>query len=271
MCLQHDENYEMVYRNFSEWGDLEEVRVIDKKSIAFVRYTHRIYAEFAREAMMENNLDGDEILNIRWAYEDPNPKAIEREKRERLDYGIQRLQEMGINLEPGEYDYPDDYQMPPAKKLKDGEGGEGAAYPDTDRQFSVYEEAYQAPASAAAPEDDYDGAGPLTPAQMAEKQGKDKERRMQAQAAARLRQEEADRVAAASSFASLLDKLPGGSGDGLEAYEQEHKQELFDQGQASAEAQPLMGAWGYYSSNYATAQEVNRGTKKPEHPASGYL
>ena len=81
-------------------------------------------------------------------------------------------------------------------------------------------------------------------------------------------------MAAASNFASLLDKLPGGDvgDDGLEAYEKEHKQELFDQGQASAEAQPLMGAWGYYSSNYQTAQEVNRGqSEKPVHPASGYL
>lgn len=270
--LPHDENYEMVYRHFSEWGDLEEVRVIDKKSIAFVRYTHRIYAEFARECMMENCLDGDEILNVRWAYEDPNPKALEREKRERLDYGIQRLQEMGINLEGKEYDYPDEYQMPPAKKQKEGGGGDAeGAYPDTDRQFSAYTENF-VPESVQKTqeeyEDAYSGAGPLTPAQMAEKAALEKERRQQALYAQKLAQEETDREQAAASFDSLLSKLPGG--DDLEAYETEHKQELFDQGMAGASTGHA-GAWGYYSSNYSEAQEAHRGQKRPAHPASQYL
>jgi len=274
--LPHDENYEMVYRHFSEWGDLEECRVIDKKSIAFVRYTHRIYAEFAREAMMENCLDGDEILNVRWAYEDPNPKAIEREKRERLDYGIQRLQEMGVNLEPKEYDYPDDYQMPDAKKQKGAGGDIATEYPDTDRQFqSAYTEAFVPGAAIQKTqeeyEDEYAGAGPLTPAQMAEKKAVEAERAAQAMHAQRLAQEESDRNNAASAFDALLSNLPGGDAGDLEAYEQEHRQELFDQKQANAEAQPLMGAWGYYSSNYSEAEDVHRGSKKPQHPASGYL
>jgi len=268
--LPHDENYEMVYRNFSEWGDLEEVRVIDRKAIAFVRYTHRIYAEFAREVMMENHLDGDEILNVRWAYEDPNPKAIEREKRERLDYGIQRLQEMGVSMENKEYDYPEDYQMPSSKKQK-GEGDASKEYPDTDRQFpvSVYEEFPDAPTILP---DNYAGAGPLTPAEMAEKNQIEKERRKQALAAQRLVQEEKDREASAVNLEALLDKIGGGGpANSNDAYASEHRQELFDQQQAAAEAQPLLGAWGYYSQNYQEAQEVHRKKTKPVHPAAGYL
>jgi hypothetical protein len=266
----------MVYRNFSEWGEIEEVRVIDRKQIAFVRYTHRIYAEFAREAMMENCLDGDEILNVRWAYEDPNPKAIEREKRERLDYGIQRLQELGYSVDPKDYDYPDDYQVPPSKKLCTDEN---QAYPDTDRQFpvSAYHEVYEPPRKQPEAPEDYQGAGPLTPAQLAQKQEYEKERRKQALAAQRLVQEEEDRKASAVHLDALLDKI-GGAGANSSAewgashdYGEEHRQELFDQQQAAAEAQPMVGAWGYYSANYEEGQQVHRSKKKPQHPAAGYL
>ena len=40
--------------------------MVEKKQIAFVRYYYRMNAEFAREAMMEQPLDDDEILNVRW-------------------------------------------------------------------------------------------------------------------------------------------------------------------------------------------------------------
>lgn len=38
-------------------------------------------AQFAREAMAHQSLDHDEILNVRWATEDPNPMAQKREAR----------------------------------------------------------------------------------------------------------------------------------------------------------------------------------------------
>ena len=39
-------------------------------------------AQFAKEAMACQSLDNDEILNVRWATEDPNPqqKTAERER-----------------------------------------------------------------------------------------------------------------------------------------------------------------------------------------------
>jgi len=66
---------ELVARNFIEWGELESVRVIWDKSIAFVRYKLRAAAEFAKEAMADQSLGYKEILNVRWANEDPNPRA----------------------------------------------------------------------------------------------------------------------------------------------------------------------------------------------------
>ena len=57
------------------------------RSVAFVTYVNELNAQFAKEAMACQSLDNDEILNVRWATEDPNPTSKVAEKR--------RLEEMG--------------------------------------------------------------------------------------------------------------------------------------------------------------------------------
>lgn len=52
------------------------------KSMAFIRYKHRCMAEFAKEALQNRNLDGEDILTIRWAHDDPNPDSIKRKEIE---------------------------------------------------------------------------------------------------------------------------------------------------------------------------------------------
>jgi hypothetical protein len=50
------------------------------------RYSWRSSAEFAKQAMHQQRLDGSkmaEVLDVRWANDDPNPRAVERVKRER--------------------------------------------------------------------------------------------------------------------------------------------------------------------------------------------
>ena len=47
-------------------------------------YVHEGSAQFAKEAMACQSLDNDEILNVRWATEDPNPTS-KVEERERLE------------------------------------------------------------------------------------------------------------------------------------------------------------------------------------------
>jgi hypothetical protein len=39
-------------------------------------------AEFAKEALQNRNLDGDDILTIRWAHDDPNPDSVKRNEIE---------------------------------------------------------------------------------------------------------------------------------------------------------------------------------------------
>ncbi|RKP02098.1 hypothetical protein CXG81DRAFT_25254 [Caulochytrium protostelioides] len=75
----------LVHQRFGVWGPIETVRVLADKDVAFVRYRHRCHAEIAKEAMHGQALvplgpggrqrrDGD-VLNVRWATEDPNPRA----------------------------------------------------------------------------------------------------------------------------------------------------------------------------------------------------
>ncbi|KAG7670599.1 hypothetical protein Ndes2526A_g00373 [Nannochloris sp. 'desiccata'] len=73
--------------SFSPWGPLDDVSVIPSKAIAFVRYKWRSSAEFAKAAMHQQTLTNidiskaDHVLDVRWANDDPNPKARARVKR----------------------------------------------------------------------------------------------------------------------------------------------------------------------------------------------
>ncbi|ODV94226.1 hypothetical protein PACTADRAFT_30049, partial [Pachysolen tannophilus NRRL Y-2460] len=82
-----DPNVELkISENFKQFGDIEKIRVIHEKNIAFVRYKNELNAQFAKEAMAHQSLDRGnekECLNVRWANEDPDPEAQRREKRKR--------------------------------------------------------------------------------------------------------------------------------------------------------------------------------------------
>jgi hypothetical protein len=61
--------------------------VLQYRSVAFVTYVSEHHAQFAKEAMACQSLDNDEILNVRWATEDPNPTSKIAEKRRLEDIG----------------------------------------------------------------------------------------------------------------------------------------------------------------------------------------
>ncbi|KAK5662757.1 hypothetical protein OQA88_6164 [Cercophora sp. LCS_1] len=76
-----DDIEEIVARHFAEWGQVERIRVLNTRGVAFITYQTECMAQFAREAMAHQSLDHEEILNVRWATEDPNPMAQKREAR----------------------------------------------------------------------------------------------------------------------------------------------------------------------------------------------
>ena len=117
-----EETEETVRRHFKEWGEVEKsafestrslvppcretaplfhkagahffraVRVLQYRSVAFVTYANEYNAQFAKEAMACQSLDNDEILNVRWATEDPNPTSKVAEKRRLEEIGQEAIQ-----------------------------------------------------------------------------------------------------------------------------------------------------------------------------------
>lgn len=67
------------------------VRVLQYRSVAFVTYVSELSGQFAKEAMACQSLDNDEILNVRWATEDPNPVQKVAEKRRLEDMGQEAI------------------------------------------------------------------------------------------------------------------------------------------------------------------------------------
>ncbi|KAI9491458.1 hypothetical protein BDB00DRAFT_959678 [Zychaea mexicana] len=58
---------DVVIKHFAPFGELERVKLLRHRGVAFVAYKSRNNAEFAREAMMNQGLDNNEIINVRWA------------------------------------------------------------------------------------------------------------------------------------------------------------------------------------------------------------
>lgn len=129
-----DDIEEVVARHFSEWGQIERIRVLTSRGVAFVTYTNEANSQFAKEAMAHQSLDHNEILNVRWATVDPNPLAQKRE--------AQRLEEQAAEAVrralPAEFVAEIEGRDPEAKKRKKIEGSFGLeGYEPTDEVWYV--------------------------------------------------------------------------------------------------------------------------------------
>jgi hypothetical protein len=102
-----------------------------------------ISSEFGKEAMSNQSLDQGEILCIRWAHDDPNPVAQDAIDRANRDALFAIMQAKGITMEKAGFEYPLDYSVPDAKKMRLENGIDVTsqfpelAYPNTDAQYSA--------------------------------------------------------------------------------------------------------------------------------------
>ena len=122
-----------LWKLFHPWGPIESIRVIPNRLIAFVKFEYRSAAEFAKVACANQPCGLSEAINVRWAFEDPNPRAAEQaiidtrdqffalvekriaamSKQERIDRGLLKPEERKV-IEPEEIfetslpDNPDD-------------------------------------------------------------------------------------------------------------------------------------------------------------------
>lgn len=118
-----DDIEEVVARHFMEWGQVERIRVLTSRGVAFVTYTNEANSQFAKESMAHQSLDHNEILNVRWATVDPNPLAQKRE--------AQRLEEQAAEAVrralPADFVAELEGRDPEARKRKKIEGSFGLA------------------------------------------------------------------------------------------------------------------------------------------------
>ncbi|EKD14880.1 uncharacterized protein L3040_003903 [Drepanopeziza brunnea f. sp. 'multigermtubi'] len=118
-----DDIEETVARHFAEWGQVERIRVLNTRGVAFITYSNEANAQFAKEAMAHQSLDHSEILNVRWASADPNPMAQKRE--------VRRIEEQAAEAVrralPAEFVAEIEGRDPEARKRKKIDGGFGLA------------------------------------------------------------------------------------------------------------------------------------------------
>ena len=60
--IHQDPNIEAaVEKHFKIWGEVERIKVLREKGVAFVTYQSRLNAEFAKEAMANQSMDHGEV------------------------------------------------------------------------------------------------------------------------------------------------------------------------------------------------------------------
>jgi len=143
---------EIVRKHFEKFGDIEYIKVLKDKAVAFVQYKLRSVAEFVKEAMYGQSLDGDEVLNVRWATEDPNPKVqqeLQRKAEEQVyaavnanlpvigEYGTILDYEYGYQQMPDMYTY--DQNQYPQALTSDQATADPSQYPN---QYGEYYDNY---------------------------------------------------------------------------------------------------------------------------------
>lgn len=78
-------------KHFQEFGSIDKIRVLYSKGCAFISFRLEREAQFAKEAMQNQSLDGNEVLTIKWANEDPNPTSQQQEKRKLEELALETV------------------------------------------------------------------------------------------------------------------------------------------------------------------------------------
>ncbi|KAJ5287212.1 Pre-mRNA-splicing factor cwc2 [Penicillium angulare] len=138
---------ETVSRHFAPWGEIQRLRVLTGRGVAFVTYVNEANTQFAMEAMNRQALDNEEIINVRWATVDPNPLAQKREARQLEEQAAEAVR----RALPAAFVAEIEGRDPEAKKRKKIEGSfglDGYDVPDDvwhsrTRQLESAPEAYQ--------------------------------------------------------------------------------------------------------------------------------
>jgi len=121
---------EVITRHFREWGELEAIKVVYDKAVAFVKFKLRASAEFAKEAMQDQSLDQDEVLTVKWSSEDPDPESQEKHMKELKDLARKIVKKQEAENPTYAYGEEEDAPQDQFPSMFDP-----SAYPNTNTQF----------------------------------------------------------------------------------------------------------------------------------------
>lgn len=119
-----DDSDSVLTRHFLEFGSIDKVKVLHGKGSAFVSFRLEAEAQFAKEAMDAQSLDGSEVLSVRWANEDPNPNAQENNKKSVEDRAMEAVRQL---LKKGNPEQEPLRDRKRAKKAPEPQAQSGAA------------------------------------------------------------------------------------------------------------------------------------------------
>ncbi|CAG8761745.1 17009_t:CDS:2 [Racocetra persica] len=116
------------------------LKILKDKGVAFVTYMSSLNAEFAKEAMSNQSLDHNEVLNVRWATDDPNPRAKAEYKRKAEAIAAQAIQKsLPAEFTLGNTDYTNKRPRTNFDSITDQYGLEGYQTPVGLEQPAFYD------------------------------------------------------------------------------------------------------------------------------------
>jgi hypothetical protein len=125
-----DDIEEIVARHFAEWGEIERIRVLTARGVAFITYVNEANSQFAKEAMAHQALDNSEVLNVRWATVDPNPLSAKREAARIEEQAAEAVRKALPADFVAELEGRETPEMRQRRKIESGFGLEGYEAPD---------------------------------------------------------------------------------------------------------------------------------------------
>ena len=86
---------EQIAYAFAEFGLLEDIKIVKRKGIAFVRYKYRVNAEMARESLHAQCIDqSSPVITVRWAFKDQElQEKAPRKKKQVSDFNKSKVNE----------------------------------------------------------------------------------------------------------------------------------------------------------------------------------
>lgn len=90
----NDQVQEELSKHFLEFGSIEYIKVLPSKGCAFISFRLEAEAQFAKEAMNQQSLDGKDVLSVKWANDDPNPTAQQLTKRHMEQVAMDTVREL---------------------------------------------------------------------------------------------------------------------------------------------------------------------------------